>query len=103
ALGLFGVVPIAVLALIFLLIVGLAETVEYAAYETLLQQAVPENMIGRAAGTMNSYLVNMVLIGNVASGFLATWIGLPLAIGGLGLLIVVVTVLGWFYLQRSTA
>jgi MFS family permease len=99
----FGAIPVAAAALAFVLVIGLAETVEYAAYETLLQQAVPESMIGRASGTMNSFLFNMMLIGNVISGFLAIWLGLPVAIVGLGIVTVVATVLAWIYLQRQTA
>lgn len=101
--ALYGAIPILASALLFLLLVGLAETVEYAAFETLLQQAVPENMIGRAAGTLNSYLFNMMLIGNVLSGFLAAWIGVQISIGVLGALIVVVTGAGWWYLRSKTA
>jgi hypothetical protein len=57
-----------ILALAAILIIGLAESVEYAAYETLLQQSVPENMIGRAVGTMDSAFLMMMLVGTAISG-----------------------------------
>lgn len=103
AVALFSVVQVALAALAFALVLGLAQTVEYAAFETLLQQSVPGNMIGRASGSINSFLFNMVLVGNVASGFVSAWLGLPVAFAGLGILVVVVTAAGWWYLQSRTA
>jgi hypothetical protein len=103
ALGLCGVIPVAVLAFVFLAGVGLFETVEYAAYETLLQQAVPASMIGRAAGTMESYLFNMVLIGNLLGGFLVVWLGVSVTIAGSGLLTLLATGAAWWYFRVRTA
>lgn len=98
----FGAIPATASALAFVLVIGLSETVRYAAFETLLQQGVPESMIGRASGTMNSFLFNMMLIGNVISGFLAIWFGLPVAIIGLGVLTILATGAAWLYLRRQT-
>lgn len=103
ALGLFGVIPIAVAALILLAVVGLAETVEFAAYETLLQQAVPGNMVGRASGTMESFLFDMMLGGNLISGFLVAWLGVQISILSFGLLTILATGAAWWYLRVRTA
>lgn len=102
ALALFGAFPLVIPALFFLLVVGLAETVETAAQQTLLQQSVPENMIGRASGTLDSFLFNMMIVGNVISGVLAGTVGLRYSIIGLGILIVLVTSYSVWRLYRAT-
>jgi hypothetical protein len=86
-----------------MLLIGLAETVEFAAYETLLQQAVPESVIGRASGTMDSFFFNMMLVGNVLSGVLAGVLGLTRSIVGLGAVVLAVTAYSWWNLRRKTA
>jgi MFS family permease len=102
-LALFGLSSVAVAALLFILLVGLAETLEYAAYETLLQQAVPENAIGRASGTMDSFLFNSMLIGNLISGLLAAWIGLTVSIFGLGIVTALGAVAAYLNLRLKSA
>lgn len=103
ALVLFGWLPMAGAALAAILVVGLAETVEYAAYETLLQQSIPEEMLGAASGALDSFLFDMMLAGNLLSGILAATLGLTWSIVGLGVAIVVVTGGAWWYLQVNTA
>jgi MFS family permease len=103
ALIIFGVWAVAIAALLSIAVIGIAETTEYAAYETLLQQAVPENMIGQASGTMESLFFNVMLIGNVVSGLLVAWLGLTLSIVGLGVLEVVATASAWWKLRLATA
>src|SRR5205085_3486117 len=78
------------------------ETVEYAAYETLLQQAVPSRSIGVATGTMDTLFFTMMLIGTAISGFLAASLGLTVSIAGLGLLILLATVASWARLRSQT-
>ncbi|HEX6508188.1 MAG TPA: MFS transporter [Chloroflexota bacterium] len=103
ALALFGTWHVAVAALFFIFVVGLAETLEYAAYETLLQQAVPETMIGQASGSMESLFSNMMIAGTVLSGPLATWPGVTPSLAGLGSLTILAAGGGWWYLRRQTA
>jgi len=103
ALILFGVWAVAIPALLSILVMGIAETTEYAAYQTLLQQAVPETMIGQASGTMESLFFNVMLIGNVVSGLLVAWLGLTLSIVGLGVLELVATAFAWWKLRLDTA
>jgi MFS family permease len=103
ALTLFGVWAVAVPALFFIAVMGAAERVEYAAYQTLLQQAVPETMIGQAAGAMESLFYNMMLIGNLVSGLLVSWLGVTVSIAGLGILEVAVAGLAWWNLRLKTA
>lgn len=102
ALVLFGSVHLVGVALAAMAFIGLFETVEYAAYETLLQQAVPERMIGQASGTMSSIFINMMLIGNLLSGIMAAVFGLTYSIVGLGVLIIVVTGIAWWNLRVKT-
>jgi MFS family permease len=101
SLALFGIAPVAVAAVVFLVITTIAETVEYAAFETLLQRAAPENMIGQAAGTLDAFLVTLMLVGNVLSGLLAAWLGLAESIAGLGILVVVAAGLSLWQLRRT--
>lgn len=103
ALTVFGAVHVAVAAIVCLVIVGLAETLEYAAYETLIQQAVPETMIGRVAGSIDTIFVNLMLAGNVLSGILAATIGLTFSIVAIGILTVAMVVIAWLNLRRQTA
>lgn len=100
---LFGVLPIAAVALVTILVVGLAETVEYAAYETLLQQSIPDELLGSVSGALDSFLFDMMLAGNLLSGALAAILGLGSSIAGLGIAIVLVTGVAWLYLRAKTA
>jgi CRP-like cAMP-binding protein len=52
---------------------------------------------------MDSFLFDMMLAGNLISGFLAAWIGLPLSILGFGLLTILATGAAWWYLRVRTA
>ncbi|MGH2447524.1 MAG: MFS transporter [Chloroflexota bacterium] len=102
ALALFGLIPLAAPALIAIAVVGVAETVEYAAYETMLQRSVPDYLLGRASGLLDSFLYDMTLFGNLLSGLLAALFGLEYAIGGLGVLTVLVTGAAWMRLRVAT-
>jgi MFS family permease len=102
AFSLVGLIPIAIPVLCFILVIGVVETVETAVQQTLLQQSVPENMIGRASGTLDSFLVNMMLVGNVVSGILAATVGVRYSILGLGILVIITTLGSWFRLYRAT-
>jgi MFS family permease len=99
----FGTVHVAVVALACCAAFGIVETVQYAAYDTLLQQAVPEDAIGRATGTMDALFFAVVLIGNAASGLLASTLGLTVSIAGLGILILAVATASWLVLRARTA
>jgi hypothetical protein len=59
-------------------------------------------MIGRASGTLDSFLVNMMLVGNVVSGILAATVGVRYSILGLGILVIITTLGSWFRLYRAT-
>lgn len=102
-LALFGLIPLPAAALVILALFGMAESVEFTAFLTLLQQSVPNNMIGQAYGTTKSLFTNMTLIGTVASGYLAGSVGLEQSIVGFGIVILVVAALGWRRLYRDTA
>jgi hypothetical protein len=103
AMALFGLFPVIVGALLCIIAMGAAETVKFAAYETLVQQAVPESMIGQASGSLDSLFFNMMLVGNVASGALAAAFGLTPAIAGLGMLTVIGVGAAWWKFRLETA
>jgi MFS family permease len=98
----FGGVHLAVVAIACLIVLGLAETLEYTAYETLLQGSVPENMIGRAAGSMDTLFFNLMLVGNLLSGVLAATLGLTVSIVAFGVGILAVTTASWLYFRQQT-
>jgi MFS family permease len=100
--GLFGALTLLIPAIIFLAVSSVGETVETAVEETLLQQSVPENMIGRASGTLDSFANNMMIVGNILSGVLAALFGVRNSIVGLSSLIVLVTLYAWWRLFRAT-
>jgi CRP-like cAMP-binding protein len=87
---------------VFLLLLGIAEMLEYAAFGTILQQSVPESLIGQVAGTVYPLMTVMTLLGNGLSGVLAPLFGLTPSIVGLSLLALAVTVIAWVTLYAST-
>ncbi|MGH2442920.1 MAG: MFS transporter [Chloroflexota bacterium] len=101
ALVVFGVWTVAVVALIGVAVIGAAENMEYAAYETLLQQGVPDRDIGRASGIMDSFLFNMVFIGTAISGVMAAVLTVRFSLTLIGILIVAVTGVAWLNLRRQ--
>lgn len=102
ALAFLGFVPFLIPSLFFLFVIGLKETVETAAQDTLVQQSVPETMIGRAIGAMDSLLTSAMVLGNVLSGVLAATLGLGYSMALLGGLIIVVTMYSMVRLYRAT-
>lgn len=99
----FGLWQTVVPALLFMLIFGASTSVEYAAFETLIQQAVPESMIGQAVGTMEALFFNMMLVGNLISGVLAALFGIGPSIAAMGSLVILTAVAGWCYLRWQLA
>lgn len=98
----FGLWAFTAVAVVCISLIGLAETVEFAAYETLLQQAVPPESIGRASGTMDSLLFNMVFIGTAISGAAAALFGLQASITATGVLVLLATAAAWWSLRGRT-
>src|SRR5579884_1286836 len=98
----FGLATIPLLALFFILLAGLFEAVELTVYETLIQQAVPEQLIAHAFGTLDSFLTTIMLIGNLVSGFLLLVVGVGYALAGLGALILAGGAGGWWYLRAES-
>lgn len=103
AIVVFGLWPVALPALLALAAFGLATTLEYAAFETLLQQSVPAAVLGQTVGTMDSLFFNMMLVGNALSGLLAAWLGLSASIAGLGGLTALVAGTAWWRFRQQTA
>ncbi|HEX8919798.1 MAG TPA: MFS transporter [Chloroflexota bacterium] len=102
-LALFPVWPVAGAALTIIGLIGLAEVLQYAAQETLLQQSVPDSILGRVSGTMDAYFFNMVLVGNAVSGPLAGVVGLTQAIIIMGIIVVLASAASWWYYKVQTS
>lgn len=102
SLALFGVSTSAAPALVLLLVLGIAEMLEYAAFGTILQQSVPESLIGQVAGSVYPLMTVMTLLGTGLSGVLAPLFGLTPSIVGLSVLALAVTVIAWVTLYVRT-
>lgn len=102
-LAVFGLIHLAVIALMCVLLIGIVETTLFTAHETLLQQAVPEGSLGQVSGTLDSLFFNLTLVGTLASGILSGVFGLEHAIVGLGLASAAAAGLAWWNLRRQTA
>jgi len=100
ALAIFGLAPTAVIAIGAVAVLGAAETVELAAMDTLVQQGIPERLIGPAMGTIMSVCMSFMLFGNVVSGVLARVPGLRPSIVGMGILVTVVVPVVWQNYRR---
>jgi MFS family permease len=103
ALAIFGVASTAAVALVAIALLGAAETVEFAVLDTLVQQGIPERLIGAAMGTIMSLCMVLMLTGNVVSGVLARVPGLRPSIVTLGVLVIVVAVAVWWNYRHQLA
>ena len=101
ALVIFGAASNAVVALIAMAVLGAAETVEFAVVDTLVQQGIPERLIGAAMGSVMSISMILMLSGNVLSGVLVQTAGLQRSIVGFGLLAIVVAAGVWWNYRRQ--
>ncbi len=96
-------VPIALLALwqtpsgafVLIAFIGLANTILDVAALTLLQRAVPEQVLGRIFGIFESITYGAVIIGAVGAPFLVKAVGLNASLVATGVLLPALIVISW--------
>ncbi|MGZ8686977.1 MAG: MFS transporter, partial [Gaiellaceae bacterium] len=92
---LIGVFPYAGVALVLLLIAGIGTTVVDAAEMTLMQRAVPDEVLARVFGAFNTITVTMLGLGSLAAPLLIEAFGLRGALIATGALLPTLTALSF--------
>jgi MFS family permease len=100
-----GIVPTTAAALILLGLVGLGSTVLDVAGFTLVQRAVPDEVLARVFGVLQMLWYFALALGSALAPGLIDWLGMELALVVSGASLVVVMILFWPRLSRidSTA
>jgi MFS family permease len=96
-------VPIALLAAwqsevgayVLVAVIGLANTVVDVAAFTLLQRAIPDDVLARVFGILESVMYGMTVAGALIAPALVAWVGLDAALVLTGLFLPVLVVLTW--------
>jgi MFS family permease len=96
---LLAVVPEFALALVLFATVGIANTMVDVAASTLMQRGVPDDVLSRAFGALQSLLLAALGIGSIAAPAVAALIGTRAAIAVFGASLPVLAVLTWRQLQ----
>jgi MFS family permease len=91
--ALIGIYPHSVVALPLLLVVGIGNTIVDVAGLTLLQRAVPDNVLARVFGAVNSITVGTLGLGAILAPVLIELIGIRGALIATGALLPVLTAL----------
>ena len=91
--ALIGMFPESVVALPLLLVVGIGNTIVDVAGLTLLQRAVPDNVLARVFGADNSLAIGMLGLGAVAAPLLIELLGVRGALVATGAFLPVLTAL----------
>jgi hypothetical protein len=101
ALGLIGVFPKTVRAIVLLGVLGIGNTIVDVSAVTLMQRAVRDEVLGRVFGALESLLIATAALGALLAPLLID-LGDPQVLVIVGGLLVVVTAL-WAKLRRSTS
>jgi hypothetical protein len=94
-LGLIGVCPNTVAALILIGVLGVGNTLVDVSAMTLMQRAVRDEVLGRVFGALESMLVLNLALGALVAPFLIDALGIRAAIIVTGALLPVATILLW--------
>jgi MFS family permease len=94
-LALLGVWPEPALALLLLALVGVGETLVEVAGPTLLQRSVPDRVLARVFGALESLLITMIGVGGLLAPLLIELFGIRGALVVSGALLPAVAVLFW--------
>jgi MFS family permease len=100
ALVLVGAWPEPALALLFLGLLGVGNTLVDVAGVTLLQRAVPENVLARMFGALESVLVGTLALGALLAPLIIDIVGIRSALVATGALLPLSAVVAWRRLRR---
>lgn len=101
--ALIGAWPTPATALVLLAVVGIGNTVADVAGLTLLQRAVPEVVLARVFGVLESLVLGAIALGAVAAPLLVSGLGVRGALLAIGLFLPILTVLVWRPLRALDA
>jgi Cyclic nucleotide-binding domain/Major Facilitator Superfamily len=93
--ALIGVWPEPAAALLLLAVVGIGNTIVDVAGLTLLQRAVPDDVLARVFGVLESLVVGTIGLGAIAAPLLVAGLGIEGALVATGALLPVLAALGW--------
>jgi MFS family permease len=97
---LIGARPTLAVALVLLAAVGLGNALVDVAQLTLIQRAVPDRVLARATGTLESIILASVAAGALAAPFVVRWIGVRWTYVAVGCLLPAAAALSWPRLRR---
>jgi MFS family permease len=97
---LIGIWPEPLVAIVALTIVGLGNTIVDVSGDTLLQRAVPDEVLARAFAAMESVILVAVALGSVAAPVLVDLAGDRWALVVVGAMLPVLAVFSWGSLRR---
>lgn len=93
--ALIGVWPEQAVALILLAVVGVGNTIVDVAGLTLLQRAVPDEVLARVFGVLESLVVGTIGLGAIAAPLLVGALGIPGALVATGAVLPILAALTW--------
>jgi len=102
-LGLIGVWPKPAAAIILMGVLGVGNTLVDVSAVTLLQRAVPDEVLGRVFGALQSLLIGSAAVGALMAPFLIDGVGIRAALVITGGLLPAVTALMWMRLRAIDA
>ena len=94
-LALLGFWPEPAIALLLLALVGVGETLVEVAGPTLLQRSVPDRVLARVFGALESLLITMIGVGGILAPLLIELVGIRAALVVSGALLPVLAALFW--------
>ncbi|MBA3718302.1 MAG: MFS transporter [Actinobacteria bacterium] len=100
---LIGIFPSSAAALILIGFIGIGDTLVEVAAPTLLQRAVPDEVLGRVFGAVESLIIGAMGIGAIIAPPLVTWIGTRGALIATGCLLPALGLLFWHRLGAIDA
>jgi MFS family permease len=98
--ALIGIFPEPPIALLLLALVGIGVTVVDVAAVTLLQRVVPDEVLARVFGVLQTVFVATIGLGAIAAPLLVAWIGPRGALIATGALLPTLSVLLWTRLRK---
>jgi MFS family permease len=90
-----GLFPNEAAALVLFALIGVGDTIVEVAVPTLLQRAVPDEVLGRVFGALESMIIGAMGIGAIAAPALVSAIGVRGALAASGAVLPVLGILSW--------